>query len=444
MEQTMDTLVINIESSTNSATQSIGKLISSLKNLQTQLDNTISKSAGLSNLKNIGSNIGTTSRTKQTNSQISTPSVDTQLGDLGINLDEWKVTSVFKNLNTETTKYTNNLGQIAVVTKKVKNDTEQYNVSLRTTDNTTNNFNKKLTVMNNILSLAQIKFMAMASSAMLLAKKMISFVEQAAAEAEAMNLFVVSLGDYAETGIKWVEKFSDALYLDPVSVMQYMGSFNSLIEGLGVGADNAYLMSQNLTQLVYDLSSFKNISIESAYEKLMSGISGELEPLRNVGVAMSEATLQTLAYELGIEKLVRNMTEAEKAQLRYIQIMRSSTEWQTDMGRTLITPANALRVTQQQFTLLARSIGKVFIPIVMELIPYVIALTQLFTDLANRLASFLGYEIADIDYSGLDDISAGITNIGDSADDTTKKLNTMLAPFDDLNVVQKQTEKTGS
>ena len=89
----MDTLVINIESSTNSATQSIGKLISSLKNLQTQLDNTISKSAGLSNLKNIGSNIGTTSRTKQTNSQISTPSVDTQLGDLGISLDEWKVYS---------------------------------------------------------------------------------------------------------------------------------------------------------------------------------------------------------------------------------------------------------------------------------------------------------------------------------------------------------------
>lgn len=170
----------------------------------------------------------------------------------------------------------------------------------------------------------------------------------------------------------------------------------------------------------------------------------ELEPLRNVGVAMSEATLQTLAYELGIEKMVRNMTEAEKAQLRYIQIMRSSTEWQTDMGRTLITPANALRVMRQQFVQLGRAIGRVFIPIVMKLMPYVIAMTQLLTGFANKLAKALGFEIKDINYSGLEDISAGVTEIGDSADKTADKLNTMLAPFDDLNVVQNKSESASS
>ena len=159
---------------------------------------------------------------------------------------------------------------------------------------------------------------------------------------------------------------------------------------------------------------------------------------------MSEATLQTLAYELGIEKLVRNMTEAEKAQLRYIQIMRSSTEWQTDMGRTLIYPANAMRILQQQFTLAGRAIGKLFIPILMEAMPYLIAFTQIVSELATKLAHLLGYEIPDIDYSSLGGISAGIQDIGDSAEDTANKLNTMLAPFDDLNVVQKQTEKAGS
>ena len=159
---------------------------------------------------------------------------------------------------------------------------------------------------------------------------------------------------------------------------------------------------------------------------------------------MSEATLQTLAYELGIEKLVRNMTEAEKAQLRYIQIMRSSTEWQTDMGRTLIYPANAMRILQQQFTLAGRAIGKLFIPILMEAMPYLIAFTQIVSELATKLAHLLGYEIPDIDYSSLGGISAGIQDIGDSAEDTAKKLNTMLAPFDDLNVVQRQTEKAGS
>jgi hypothetical protein len=274
-------------------------------------------------------------------------SVNEQLDKLGVKLDDFQGVSAINSLTGSTERYKNALGQTLTITKKMKNGLEQYAVSVKTINTNTDTFGKKLNTINKILNSTQAKFAAMATSMWMLAKNMTSFVKQASAETEAMNLFVVTMGTYAEQGLEWVEKFSNALYLDPVSVLQYMGSFNSLIKGLGVGAQNAYLMSQNLTQLVYDLSSFKNISIDVAYEKLMSGISGELEPLRNVGVAMSEATLQTLAYELGLDKLVRNMTEAEKAQLRYIQIMRSSTEWQMDMGRTLITPANALRVTQQ-------------------------------------------------------------------------------------------------
>ena len=70
------------------------------------------------------------------------------------------------------------------------------------------------------------------------------------------------MGDHAQEGYDWIQKFSSALYLDPSNVMQYMGSFNSLIKGLGTGSDRAYLMSKNLTQLTYDLASFKNLSIK--------------------------------------------------------------------------------------------------------------------------------------------------------------------------------------
>ena len=176
----------------------------------------------------------------------------------------------------------------------------------------------------------------------------------------------------------------------------------------------------------------------------------ELEPLRNVGIALSQATLQELAYSLGIEKNVADMTEAEKSQLRYIQIMKQSTEWQTDMGRTLMSPANAIRIIKQQFTLLARAIGNVFIPIIMTVIPYIMVLTQWLTKLANKLATILGKLFGiklEFDYDrnidGLSGISAGISDIGDAASGTAKKLNTMLAPFDDLNVVQNELDKNG-
>ena len=448
METTMDTLVINVQSSTENATKSIGKLISSLKKLQNELDNTINKSAGLTSLKNIKVGAGVSNRVNQnkgTNTSVAnTMSKDEQLSRLGINLDNFKLVSAMSSLNNETLKYKNNLGQVVTITNKAKNGVDNYNVSLRSTSKNTKNASDKTKLFGKDLNNISLKVAGLVASLGLTARQAGGLIKQAAGETEALNLFVVSLGENAKQGIEWVERFSSALYLDPVSVMQYMGSFNSLVEGLGVGAENSYIMSQNLTQLVYDLSSFKNIPIESAYEKLMSGVSGELEPLRNVGVAMTEATLQTLAYELGIEKLVRNMTEAEKTQLRYIQIMRSSTKWQTDMGRTLIYPANAMRILQQQFTLAGRAIGKLFIPILMEAMPYLIAFTQIVSELATKLAHLLGYEIPDIDYSNLGGISAGIQDIGNSAEDTAKKLNTMLAPFDDLNVVQKQTEKAGS
>lgn len=276
------------------------------------------------------------------------------------------------------------------------------------------------------------------------------YFEEASGYAESMNLYMVTMGENAQKGLKWIKEYSDALYLDPSNVMQYMGAFNSLTKGLGVGAENSYLMSKNLTQLTYDLASFKNLDVESAFKKIQSGISGELEPLRNVGIALSQATLQELAYSLGIEKNVADMTEAQKAQLRYIQIIRQSSEWQTDMAKTLMSPANATRILRQQFTLLARAIGNVLIPIVMTVIPYVMVLTQWLTKLANKLASVLeklfGIKLDfnyDREITGLGGIADGITDIGDAAGKSAKKLNTMLAPFDDLNVVQNEMDKNG-
>ena len=476
MNTTMDTLMIEIKSTSTDATSAIDKLAQSLENLRNQLSGVVDASKGLSNLKNISSNIKQSNFTKKKeNIESNLPStqfnksnfnhgntidpnevesirnlqnmlegLSSTMNKLGLDIGKFDWTDVITKNDRVIRTLKDDAGNTIKTFQQVKNGVQQFSYSVKLTNPNVKKFSDKLNKMNKVMSGVTAKVVALGTSMLLMAKKAIGFVEMAAAEAEAMNLFTVTMGEYAEQGTKWVERFSEALYLDPVSVKQYMGSFNSLVKGLGVGAENSYKMSKNLTQLVYDLSSFKNISIESAYEKLMSGVSGELEPLRNVGVAMSEATLQTLAYELGIEKLVRNMTEAEKAQLRYIQIMRSSSEWQTDMGRTIITPANALRVLKQQFVQLGRAIGKVFIPIVMELMPYVIALTQMLTALANKLANFLGYEIADIDYSGLGDISAGITDIGDSADKTADKLNTMLAPFDDLNVVQQQTKSTSS
>lgn len=288
-----------------------------------------------------------------------------------------------------------------------------------------------------------VKFRIISGAVSGVATEFTNLYEKAAEYEESLNLYTVSLGEYAEEGRKWAEKISNALYLDPTNILQYAGALKSLTEGLGVASKDANLMSTNITQLAYDMSSYLNIDVQSAYDKLQSGLSGQVRGLRQVGIAVTNASLQELAYQLNIKKSITNMTEREKVYLRYIQIMRQSTNMQGDLARTLMTPENALRMVKTQFQQLSRAIGQVFIPITLKAIPYVMALTNMLTALANRLSSMLGYKLADIDYSSLTKMDNTVQDIGDSASSSTKKLKGMLAPFDELNVVQSKSTSGG-
>ena len=261
---------------------------------------------------------------------------------------------------------------------------------------------------------------------------------------ENLNLFKVSMGETADEAEKFINKFSEVLGVDPSNVMRYMGDFNSLAKSFGIASDNAYIMSKNLTQLAYDISSFRNISIEDAMQKIRSGFVGEIEPMRAIGVALDEASLQETAYALGINKRVSEMTRAQKTELLYYQMIKKTTMAQGDMARTLIQPANAIRVMKQQFTQLARAIGNIFIPIIMAVLPYIQVLTKMLTEAANAIAKFFGWEGIDTSaWETTTNISSGIEDIGDSASGATKELKKMLAPFDELNVIDFGSDSSG-
>lgn len=262
---------------------------------------------------------------------------------------------------------------------------------------------------------------------------------------EDVNLFTASMGEYAGEAQKYAEQVGEILGIDPGEFMRNQGTFNTIISGFGVASDKAYLMSKNLTQLGYDISSFFNISVEDAMQKVQSGIAGELEPLRRLGYDLSVARLQEEALALGIQKKVSAMTQAEKSQLRYYAIMTQVTTAQGDMARTLSAPANQLRILQAQVTQCARALGNIFIPVLNAVLPYAIALAKVIRVLANAIASLFGFKLPEVDYSG---ISAGASAVGDLADNAgdassnlgkagkaAKKLKNALLGIDELNVL---------
>lgn len=214
---------------------------------------------------------------------------------------------------------------------------------------------------------------------------------------ENMNLFSVSMGRYAEEAYNYGKQVEQVMGIDLSEWIRGQGVFNQIATGFGIAEDTAYTMSKGLTQLSYDLASFFNLDTEEAMNKVRSGISGELEPLRNLGYALDQATLKQVALDHGITKSITEMTQAEKAQLRYIAIMEQSENAVGDMARTLMSPANAQRVLTAQTDRLKRSLGQLFTPLAMKVVPVLTAITQLTTELVQDMAALVGFELPKIE-----------------------------------------------
>lgn len=259
---------------------------------------------------------------------------------------------------------------------------------------------------------------------------------------EDLNLFTASMGQYAKEAQEYAENVGEVMGIDPAKWMRNQGVFNTLLTGFGSVSDRAYLMSKNLTQLGYDISSFFNISVEDAMQKLQSGISGELEPLRRLGYDLSQAKLEQTALTLGIEKSVSAMTQAEKAELRYYAIMTQVTTAQGDMARSLDAPANQLRIFQAQLTQASRAIGNIFIPILQKILPIAIAVLRIVRELADAIAKLFHFKLTEIDYSGVKNLSSGAEDAAAGFDDATsaaKELKKSVMGFDELNILNGNT-----
>lgn len=264
-----------------------------------------------------------------------------------------------------------------------------------------------------------------------------SAIQKSSDYVENVNLFTVAMGEYANEAKEYADTVSEAMGIDPSDWMRNQGVFMTLATGFGVAGDRAATMSKNLTQLGYDLSSFYNISVEDAMQKIKSGFAGELEPLRAVGYDLSQAKLEATALALGIDKSVSSMTQAEKAQLRYYAIMTQVTTVQGDMARTLESPANQLRVFKAQINMVAREIGNVFIPALNAILPYAIAVVKIIRILASNIASLFGYEMPDMSESTgvvVENTDAVQENL-EGATDEAKKLKSYMLGFDELNVI---------
>jgi len=269
-------------------------------------------------------------------------------------------------------------------------------------------------------------------------------ITASAAYVENLTLFKVTMGESADEALRFAEAVTAALGVDTSDWIRYQGFFQSIGKGFGIASEQSDLMSKNLTQLSYDLSSFFNTSVDEAYTKLQSGFAGEMEPLRSLGFALDETTLKQLAFNKGIKTSFENMTQAQKAQLRYVAIMEQAGNIGVlgDMARTIGTASNGMRVLEARIQQFSRAVGNMLMPMLSAVLPYATAFVQVLTEGAQAIADLFGFELPKIDFSGAS-VSTGyddITSSIDNATEASEKFKGSLASIDQLNIIGSETE----
>lgn len=265
---------------------------------------------------------------------------------------------------------------------------------------------------------------------------------------EATDLFHNAMGNLSGEADTLISKMQGLLGVDPTKAMTYMATIQSLGTSFGLASNKAYILSKNLTQLAYDEGSYWNKDVAETFTAMSSAISGEIEPIRRLGVDLSQARLQQELLALGFNKQVSSLSQADKAVLRYIAIMKQTANVQGNLAQTIQSPANQIKILKAQLDMLAKSVGSLLYPALKAILPPLIAAVQLIREFVEWVAKLMGVKVVFTDFTKSADSVGGIGDAMDDTADSTKKaakaLKDYTMGFDELNIIDPTQGSSGS
>ena len=265
---------------------------------------------------------------------------------------------------------------------------------------------------------------------------------------EATDLFHNAMGNLSGEADTLISKMQGLLGVDPTKAMTYMATIQSLGTSFGLTSDKAYVLSKNLTQLAYDEGSYWNKDVAETFTAMSSAISGEIEPIRRLGIDLTQARLQQELLALGFNKQVSSLSQADKAVLRYIAIMKQTANVQGNLAQTIQSPANQIKILKAQLDMLAKSVGSLLYPALKSILPPLIAAVQLIREFVEWVAKLMGVKVVFTDFTKSADSVGGIGDAMDDTADSTKKaakaLKDYTMGFDELNIIDPTQGNSGS
>lgn len=275
-------------------------------------------------------------------------------------------------------------------------------------------------------------------------------IKQSIDFSENLNLFQVALSNSAKAGQKFVDAMQEFYGMDPSSILASVGYFYQMSDAIGTNTKAAETMSMGLTKAANDISSLFNVDIETVQNNLASGMQGMSRAVRKYGMDIRAVTLKQTALSLGIQENTAQMNEATMQGLRYVTMMRQAENAMNDFGNTIESPANQIRIFKEQISQLARAIGNFFIPVLQKVLPLLNGIVMAIRVILTFIGTLVGLNLESFNTSlaggasAADNEADAIEGVGDAAASAKKDIDSLLAPFDELNILQEKASKSSS
>ena len=486
MSVTIDSLDIQIRSSAGSAAANIDNLADALGRLQqnaslTKVSNNLTKlgealgklkvnSTGLSGIKGLAGALKSLAAVQKPGGLNSVLNSLKKVPEIVDALDPAKVgefstrirqlASALAPLATQIDKVSKGFGKLPTQLSKYVTVTNRMTSATRKSTAAQKDQNEELDHQSVNIAASIANFEALYSVLQRVAQAMTTLLQDSMQWDGIQFRFGRAFGEDADEVYEHFNRIHKTMQISMQELMQYSSLYGSLLSGFGMAQEQVTTISVGLTELSYDIWAAYNDrykSLEDASEAVRSAITGEIEPIRNAGIALTEASMQEYLDQIGMAGVsIEKLSEAQKAEVRYAVMMNAAMN-QGIVGtyaREMNTAEGAVRNLTQNLKSLGQAFGSLFIPVLQKVLPYLIAFVQLLTEAVHWIASLFGIELFQIQWdsasggvsSGLGEIEEGAGAasgaLGDAAD-AAKKLKDYTMGFDELNVIDPSSASGG-
>lgn len=333
--------------------------------------------------------------------------------------------------------------QVKVATGVVDRETKKIN----------NSFKNMAKIVGSALSIAALAKFGKAS------------IELASNLAEVQNVVDVTFGAMSSQINMWSKTTMERFGMSELSAKKYASTMGAMVKSMGFTETQAAALGTKMAELSGDMASFYNLSQDEAFNKIRAGISGETEPLKQLGINLSVANLEAYAMAQGLNKSYQAMTQMEQTTLRYNYLLSVTKDAQGDFARTSDSWANQLRLLQERWKQFMTVMGGAFIQILTPILRGLNILMSALITAANYFSAFINLIFGKKDqtknnsvansFNAVDGAAVGAGNAvdgyNDSLDSTGKQAKKTakelgkLAGFDELNILSSNNNSdTGS